>query len=119
MRGHIADFIQEERAAVRSLEPADARMGSAGKCPGLMTEQFGIRQTFAERRAIDRDKGTPQTAAIVNMTSRKLLSRTRFPHDQYGRTSGRDPVKLPQQLLRARITEDRGLGLPHRGRIAC
>ena len=47
---HVADFIQEERAAVALLELADALRGGAGERAALMAEQFAFEQLLREWR---------------------------------------------------------------------
>ena len=56
-RIHLADFVEQQRAAIGFLELADAPGDGAGEGAFLMTEQFGFQQVFRDRRAVDRDEG--------------------------------------------------------------
>ena len=50
---HVADFVEEERAAVGLLEAADALLVGAGERPLLVAEQLRLEQVLLERRAVD------------------------------------------------------------------
>jgi hypothetical protein len=49
---HVADFVQEERAAVRLLETANPLLVGAGKRPLLMAEELGFQQVLLQGRTI-------------------------------------------------------------------
>ena len=53
---HFGDFVEQQRAAVRLLELADAAGERAGEGALLVAEQLGFQQVFRDRRAIDRDE---------------------------------------------------------------
>ena len=53
---HVADFIQEQGAALRRFDTADLALIGAGKRPFFIAEQFGLKQCCGNRAAIDRDK---------------------------------------------------------------
>ena len=50
------DLVEEQRAAIGTLEPTDMAFGSAGKGAGLMTEKLAFEQVLAECCAIDGDQ---------------------------------------------------------------
>src|SRR3546814_4923393 len=54
---HLADFVEQQGAAVGLLELADAARHRAGKGTLLVAEQFGFQQGIGDRRAVDRDEG--------------------------------------------------------------
>src|ERR1700722_178771 len=56
IRVNFADFIQEERAACRLFESADASLGCSSECSAFMTEKLTFDQLRCERRAVKRDK---------------------------------------------------------------
>ena len=53
---HLGDFVEQQRAAVRFLELADAARDRAGERALLVAEQFGFEQVLGDRGAIDRDE---------------------------------------------------------------
>ncbi len=52
-RIHLADFVEQQRAAVGLLELADAPRDGAGEGALLVAEQFGFQQVLGDRRAVD------------------------------------------------------------------
>ena len=55
---HVADLVEEERAAVSLLdEPDGAAAPRAGECAVGITEELGLDQAFAKGGAIDGDEG--------------------------------------------------------------
>ena len=55
--GHIADLVEEERAAFGLLEFADVASGSAGERTFFMAEEFGLDQFSGNSGAIESDEG--------------------------------------------------------------
>ena len=53
---HVADFIQENRAVIGLLEPADAPQFGAGERAAFVAEQFAFQQRFGNGGAIDGDE---------------------------------------------------------------
>ena len=53
-RVNFADFVQEQRAALRLLKPPDAPFVSAGERALLVAEQFALQQRRRQRRAMHR-----------------------------------------------------------------
>ena len=53
LRTQLRNFVEKNRAAVRSFEAADALLQCTGECALLMTEQFAGNQLSRQRRAID------------------------------------------------------------------
>ena len=49
---HVADFVEEQRAAVGLLEPADALLVRAGERALLVAEQLRLEQVLLQRRAV-------------------------------------------------------------------
>ena len=50
---HVADFVEEDRAAVGHLELADLLLGRAGERAALVAEELRLDQLFGNRRAVD------------------------------------------------------------------
>src|SRR6266436_6340808 len=55
-QAHIADFVNEQRTAVSSLEKTVAILGGAGECPLHIAKQLRVQQRFRKSAAIDVDK---------------------------------------------------------------
>src|SRR2546423_9672826 len=53
---HVADLVQEQRAAIRLLETADSPQFGPGESAAFVAEEFAFEQGFRNRRAIDRDE---------------------------------------------------------------
>ncbi len=51
-RRHLADLVEEDRAAVRLLEEALALAGGAGEGAARVAEQLGLEQRLGERAAV-------------------------------------------------------------------
>ena len=66
---HVADFVQEQRAAFGLLETADAAIGGAGEGAALMAEQFAFHQFLGDRRHVDGDE-TCRGGACRNRAAR-------------------------------------------------
>ena len=54
---HVADLVEEERAAIGLLNEAGPGLGRPGEGAGLVAEQLGLDQGLGQGRAIDRDEG--------------------------------------------------------------
>src|SRR5690554_3258570 len=63
--GHIANFIQEQRAAVGLLKASLATGHRAGKGAFLMAEQFRLDQITGDCRHIKRNKWLTGTRAVL------------------------------------------------------
>ena len=55
-RGHVTNFVQEDRALLGGFEQAFAVCGRAGERTFDVTKQFGFQKRFSECTAVDRDK---------------------------------------------------------------
>ena len=53
---HVADLVEEERAAVRGLELADAPLVGAGERAALVAEELALEELVRDRRAVERDE---------------------------------------------------------------
>src|SRR4051812_44518790 len=54
--GHLRDLVEEERAAVRNLEAAEAARRRARERAALVAEQLRLHQRLRNRRAVYRDE---------------------------------------------------------------
>ena len=56
-RGHVADLVEEKRAAVGLLEFPAAVLGGAGEGSAHVPEELRLDQLFRDRGAVDFDQG--------------------------------------------------------------
>ena len=70
---HVADFVEEQRAAFGLLEAADAAIGGAGKGAALMAEQFAFDKFLGDRRHVDGDEGAVAALAVIVQRARDQL----------------------------------------------
>ena len=62
---HVANFVEEQSAAVRFFKPANPLGMGAGKAPSFMTKEFGLDQLGRDCPAIECDKGLGMPGALV------------------------------------------------------
>ena len=79
-QAHVADLVEEQRAALGDLEPALAGGDGAGERALLVAEQFALEQLSGDGAAVDGDEGTlAARTGRVDRARGDLLSRTGFP----------------------------------------
>ena len=99
-RGHFADFIEQQRAAVGQFEAADAAFGSAGEGAFLVAENFALHQRFGNRRAIDGDEGTiGARRKHVNRARDHFFAGAGFAGDQHRGGGRRGDLHLAHHFL--------------------
>src|SRR5690606_34194103 len=54
----VADLAEEERAAVRELDPPRLALGRAGERALLVAEELALEEVVGERGTVHRDEGT-------------------------------------------------------------
>src|SRR5882724_1584146 len=123
---HLAYFVEEDRAAVRQLEPSQATLGGARERALLVAEQLALEQRLGQRRAVYGDEGLAVPGReVVDRAGNQLLPRARLAFDQHRRRDRRHLLDLHQHFLdRRRFAEDAGALLqappldepPHRRR---
>src|SRR3954467_12840996 len=85
-RSEVADLVEEQRAPMRQLEPADARLRRAREGTPLVPEHLALDESARYRRALDPREwlGAPGTG-VVDRAGDQLLSRARFAGDEHPR----------------------------------
>ena len=79
-QAHVADLVEEQRAALGDLEAALAGGDRAGERALLVAEQFGLEQLGGNGAAVDGDERTlAARAERMDGARGDLLSRTGFP----------------------------------------
>ena len=79
-QAHVADLVEEQRAALGDLEASLAGGDRAGERALLVTEQFALEQLRGNRAAVDGDERTlAARTRRVDRAGRDLFSGTGFP----------------------------------------
>src|SRR5438128_4930925 len=121
LEAHVADLVQEERAAVGELELATTPRQRAGEGPLLVAEQLGLDQLLGDGRAIDLDEGALAARRLhVDGPRHQLLAAAVLAVDQHaagGGRGGRDLVA--ERADRGALADDLGALLEARaqGRV--
>ena len=85
---HVADFVEEQRAAVGLLEPADALLVGAGEGALLVSEQLRFEQVLLQRGAVHLDEVARRAQRVVmDRAGDQLLAGPRFAADQHRRVA--------------------------------
>ena len=102
----IADFVEEQGAAISFLEPAGLGAQGAGERAFFVTEQFGFHQRFGKRSAIDGDERTMTAMAqVMNMPRHQFLAGAGLADDQHAGLARRDLLQVREQCLGFRVFE--------------
>ena len=89
LQRQVADLVQEQCAAVGSLEPPDGLRDRPGEGSALVTEEFAFEQTRRNRGAVDRDKALmPARTGLVNRLRDQFLSGAGFPSSSTALSTG-------------------------------
>ena len=73
--GHVADLVEEQRAALGLLEASSPLLLRPGKRAALMAKKLGLQQVLRTCRGVDRDEGTRCARTMpVQGARHKLLS---------------------------------------------
>ena len=84
LQRHIADLVQEQRAALGKFETADARAQGPGERAFLMTEQLALQQVRRDGAAIDRHEGVAGAARqLMHMARDHLLAGAGLAQDEH------------------------------------
>ena len=89
-RRHLADLVEEQRAAVRQLEAALPPIGRAGEGALLVAEDFALEQRLGNRGAVDGDeRKAGARAQLVDGLRDQLLAGARLAGDEHRRRGRR------------------------------
>ena len=95
-RRHVADFVEEQRAAVALLELADAAAVGPGEGALLVAEQLALQQGLRDGGAVDgQERPGGAAAVLVEGAGDQFLARAALAGDaarsRPGRRRGRWP----------------------------
>ena len=110
LEAHVADFIEEERAAVGALERAALLGRAAGLRAVAIAEQLGLDVVFGNGGAVELDEDAIAAQALgVDGAGDEFLAGARFAVDEHAAVGGRhEPDLLAQRFDRHAVAgEDR------------
>ena len=88
---HVADFIEEQGAAVGQLETADAVGMGPGEGALAVAEQLALQQFLGDGATVDRhEQAALALRTVVQAARHQLLAGAAFAGDQHGGAGGRD-----------------------------
>src|SRR5205823_6075868 len=112
---HIADLVEEERAAGALFELADAFAFGAGEGALFMAKQLTLEQRLRNSGAVEREKRPLRPAAVaINRAGNQFLARAALAEDQHGHVLRRDPADRLVHGLHRRTTPDEHVRRPLR-----
>src|SRR5580658_1775250 len=104
---HVADFVEEERAAVGLLEEASTPEQRAGERAAFVTKELALDEFPRNGRAVDLDeRAVDPGAEAVDRARDELFARAAFSRDEHGGFGGRDLFDLVKQPLKGRGAAD-------------
>ena len=87
----VADLVEEQRAAVGELEPAELLLDRAGERALLVAEQLALEQRLGQRAAVDLDERAVRALAEpVDRARDQLLAGAALAGDEHGGVARRD-----------------------------
>ena len=109
-RRHVADFVEEQRAAVGLLEAAAAQRVGAGEGALFVAEQLGLEQIRRESRRVEGDERLVRTRTVpMQCVRHQLLARPRFARDEHRHAGSGQPAHRAEHLLHGRcLTQQLG-----------
>ena len=115
---HVADLVQEQRAAGGLLEAADPAGHRPGEGALLVAEQLALDQLARDRRHVHGDEGpAPALAVVVQGPGHQLLAGAGFAEDHHGQVGCHQPGHDPIDVLHGRRAADERQGLGQRRRV--
>src|SRR5215813_10165840 len=107
LQGHLADLVEEQRAAVGELEASDPLCGRAGEGAAFVAEQLALEQGRRNGGAVElHERPSAPTAGVVNRAGNQLLSCSGLSEDEDGRVSRRHDLDQLQYVAKTRATPD-------------
>src|SRR6188474_2996750 len=104
---HVADLVQQQRAAIRALDLADrATFTPARERAFGIAEQLRLDQAFRYRRAVDGEKWPVWPQLVVQRTRDHFLAGACLAFDDHRQAAARDPHGLVETGDQPRILDD-------------
>ena len=108
---HLADFVEQQRAAIGRLEFADTARDGAGERTLLVAEQLELQQVLGDCRTVQRDERPADAArTAMDMARQHLLAGAGFADDQHRGLGRRDLFGAADGCLHGRVAHDQRVG---------
>ena len=96
---HLADLVEEERAAVGHVEETRARRRGPGEGAAHVAEERGLEQRLGDARAVLADEGAPAARPVgVDGAGDELLAGAALADDEHRDVARRHAVDQAEQL---------------------
>ena len=107
-QAHLADFVEEQRAAAGLLELTGLALRRARKRAALVPEQLRLEQLLRQRRAVEGDeRAVPARRGAVHKARGDFLPGPRFAEQQHRRIGRRHLRRLREHAApRRRLADD-------------
>ena len=93
VQGHLADLVEEDRAAVGQFEHAAAGTGRAGERAFLVAEQLAFKERLGKSPTVDRDERSLGSSPFaVDRHRQPFFANTGFAEDEERRVARHDPA---------------------------
>ncbi len=113
---HLADLVEQQRAAVGRLELAEAAGDGAAERALLVAEQLALQQVLGNGGAVQGHERTSSAArAAVDVAGEHLLAGAALPGDEHRGLGTRHLLGAPQRGEHRGVAGDQGVGLAGRG----
>src|SRR5213076_2710116 len=116
---HVADLVQEQRAAVGLLEAPAALRVRPGEGAALVPKQLRLEQIRRNRRGVERDEGSGGARAVlVQRAGDELLAGAGLPGDEHRDARARQASDGAKHLLHRRRPPEQLRHARHAGELA-
>ncbi len=114
LEGELGDLVEEDRAPVGDLEPAERALQRAGEGPALVAEQLALDERGGQGGAVDRDdRPVAAAAAVVEGEGDEVLSGARLAEEEDRRVGRGHLLDLAQHAAEGGAAADDRLEAVH------
>ena len=112
-QGDLADFVEEDRAAVGRADDAEHALLGPGERPADMAEELALEKALADAGTVDGNEGPVGPRALgEEPPGDQFLAGAAFAFDQDATVRARDPIDEPATTLRIAMETPTILGTP-------
>src|SRR5262249_7285426 len=107
VEGHLADLVEEDRAAVGELEASVAALSGAREGTALVAEELAFLKAGGDGGAVHSDERSLRArTAAVDRAGDELLAGPRLARDEDGRGLARDAVEVRKEAAQSGALAD-------------
>jgi hypothetical protein len=112
---HLADLVEQDRAAARRLEEPTVVLARAGERPAPMAEELALEQRLRQGGAVDGDERSVRAwARAMDAARDELLAGAGLTLDQHGDRGAGRALHQPEHLGHDRARATKSLNRPRR-----